>query len=113
MRLSVLGGRVERERYFAGECEVERAAEAVNVRTRVDLITVDVLLGRNVVGRTQAILAEDHGHREFLIVLVHHGESEIEDLDGAIGPHEKILGLDIPMYQSLSVHSPRRMRPGR
>ena len=57
-----LGDRAFRKRRAAGEQEIQRAAEAVDVRPAVGLVAVEGLLGGQVVGRAEHVLLV--GHRE-------------------------------------------------
>ena len=90
---TTIEGRVPRQQ------EVQGASQAVNIGTTVDLVTVDGLFWRDVVG----------GPKDFFVVLDRErmipvveepGQPQIEDLDDSGRSDEQVARLDIAMDET-------------
>ncbi len=81
---------------------VDRTAQTVNIGCRSDVLAVDGLFGGHVVESSKAIVAKDHGEREFIVDsgLAGEGESEIDQLRFAILSDEDVVGFDVAVDQA-------------
>ena len=100
------------EHHFAGEHEIHRRPQAVEVGTAIDLEAVTSLLGCDVVGRAQTILAEDHGQRELIIEhrFRGHGQPKIQNVRVAQFIHQDVGRLEVAVNQPVAM---RVLQPSR
>lgn len=89
----------------AGEGEEERGAQTVDIGTRVGGKAVGGLLGGGEILRADTLVAEDHGHGEFVagIPFAEHGQSEVEQADVSSAVDEQVLRLDVAVYDAATV----------
>src|SRR5204863_2282453 len=87
---------------LAGQQEIKRGAEAVDIRANIDAVAVDGLFGSEIIGRAQDILIVFLGKNVFLVVK-EAGQPHVEQLHGAVSVDEDITGLDIAVHQASSV----------
>ena len=97
-----LGKRALGKRRMAGQKEIEGATQPINVGPRIDVMAVDGLFRREVVGRSQHVLIILHRQRGAVVV----GESrqpEVENFKHVLLIDEKIGRLDVAMDQPVGM----------
>ncbi len=98
-----VGELAARERHLAHEQVIEGAAEGVDVGAAVGLVAVAGLLGREVVGGAQHLLAVFLRQRAVVLPLAGERQPEVEDLDGAALVEDQVGRLDVAMDDTLLV----------
>ena len=86
------------ERGPPGQAEVERPAQAVDVRPHVDRVAIVCLLGGQVVGGAQYVLVVLAGQHVFFVVE-EAGQPHVEDLDHAGTVHQDVARLDVAVNE--------------
>ena len=93
------------ERWAAGEEVIERAAQAIDVGTDIDVRRVEDLLGGDEVGRAQGLALGGQAAVDLLLTC-NFGQPEIEHLDGGLVPlarEHQVGRLDVAVDQALLV----------
>ena len=90
---SLVEGRPSRQQ------EIHRAAQAVNIGTCIDLVTVERLFGSQVVSCPQHLLVVPQRDRILVIFLKEPRQAQVENLDHALGVDQQVARLDVSMYQ--------------
>ena len=96
MPLHLFAAGAPREWHLAGDGEVERAAEGVDVGRGADVVGHPDLLGSDVVHRAN----HPPEPARFLLEL-RAGQTEIEHLDASIRHHEQVARLDVAVDEPL------------
>src|SRR5207302_9977751 len=88
------------ERAAAGEQEVKRDAETVDVGPDVGRMTVDRLFGSEIVRRADDAVRPEPASQVVLLVVKEPGESEVEDFDQTRSVQQQVGRLDVPVYEA-------------
>ena len=111
VRDELRGDRPVRERRLAGEHEVERAAERVDVGPDVHHVA-DGLLRGEVVGRAEDALVVVLLGDAVLLLVEEPGQAHVEDLDDAGAVEQQVARLDVAVNHAEFVgvlHADRRL----
>ena len=101
MRVQLGSRGLFRKRHVRGKSHVKRCPETVNVGPRVDLAAFHNLLGRDVIGRAQAIVAEHHRKRKFFVTtVVNQSQAKVQNPRDTCLFNQEVGRLDISMNDS-------------
>ena len=84
---------------MAGQQEIKRAAQAVDVGPQIDLVAVDGLLGRKIVGRAEHVFVVGDGQRGLLVVR-EQGQAQVENLHHPLLIDQQVGGLHVAVNQA-------------
>ena len=84
---------------MAGQQEIQRTAQAVDVGPGVDAVAVQGLLRGKIVGRAQHVFVEGHGKRGVL-VAGESGQAQIEHFDHFLLIDQQIGRFDVAVDQA-------------
>ena len=98
-----LSQRPFRERRIAGQEEIQRATETVDVGSNIDRMTVERLLRCQIVCRAQHLLIVRDSQRILGLVIEEPSQAHVQQLDRAVGVDQQVGRLDVAMHESRAV----------
>ena len=88
------------EERLTSQAEIEGRTQAVNIGADINLVTVQRLFGRDIVGRPQNVLVVIFQSKQIDIIVVEARQTEVENSNGAVTLQEDVGRLDIAMDQT-------------